>query len=80
MEITLQQFHKAVKRVAKEKGIDYISVKVEMDQNSDIQLHGYIHGSNWETGLTIKEVCDKLRRKKSPIKKVKIDIPVTKSN
>lgn len=72
MEITLQQFHKAVKRVAKEKGKTYTSVTVELDSHGTLKLGGYIDGCNWEHGLTIKEVCDKLRCKKSPIKKVTI--------
>lgn len=78
MEITLQQFLKSVKRVAKEKGSTYSSVSVELDSHGNLALKGYIDGGNFETGLTIKEVCDKLRSKKSPIKKVKIDLPITK--
>lgn len=72
MEITLQQLHKSVRRIAKQKKIDYISVKAEMENDGSVVLSGYIHGSNWETGLTIKEVCDKLKGTKSPIKKVKL--------
>ncbi len=72
MEITLQQFYKAVKRVAKSQGNSYISVTVEMENDGNIKLGGYIEGLGWKTGLTIKEVCDKLKNKKSPIKKLKI--------
>lgn len=74
MEITLQQFHNAVKRVAKEKNKTYTSVRVEMDNHGTLRLQGYIDGCDWEDGLTIKEVCDKLRGRKSPIKKVKVKL------
>ncbi len=74
-QVSLSNFYNCVMEVAISKGEKFINVRVTMDHNRRAKLEGYINGCNWENGLTVDEVCRKLktgsRFEKEPVSPVK---------
>lgn len=75
--INLTDFLSEVGKIATEQGQTYYSARVQFTQSSmgfHAELSGYIHGNDWYSGKTIKQVCEKLRNHNktiaSPIKEV----------
>lgn len=82
--ITLQEFYDAVGEVAKERNQSFFHVSIKKGSHSNglfsgLSFTGYINGTNHENGLTIEEVCEKLRNTKkvekvSPVETVTIEL------
>lgn len=72
MKDNLTKLYEAVKQFAKERGENYISVRITRtadfysDKPTPDIYEGYIHGYSWHSGITIAEVIQGLKDTDAP--------------